>query len=142
MAAFTDEVHIDSPSTTVFDLLADLRNEMRWNGKISKVELTSGEPIGVGSQFIVEDKRGEHETTITVFDRPERVEFAMSIKEMDVAINYTFTEADGTTTAVGNFDAQPKGFMKVLLPLLMPMIKRDIAKQHVNIKQLCETQTD
>ncbi len=142
MAAFTDEMHIDSPSTTVFDLFADLRNETRWNGDISKVELTSGEPIGVGSQFIVEDKRGEHETTITVFDRPERVEFAMNSKAMDVAIKYTFTETDGTTTAVGNFDAEPKGFMKILLPLLMPMIKRDIAKQHVNIKQLCETQTD
>lgn len=58
---------------------------------------------------------------------------------MDVAIKYTFTETDGTTTAVGKFAAQPKGFMKVLLPLLVPMIKRDIAKQHVHLKKLCET---
>ena len=142
MAAFTDEMHRNSPSTTVFDLLADIRNELRWNGNVSRAELTSGEPIGLGSQFIVEDKRGEHETTITVFDRPERIEFAMSSKQMDVAINYTFTEADGTTTAVGTFDAQPKGFMKLLLPLLMPMIKREIARGGVNFKRHCETQTE
>ena len=40
----------------------------------------------------------------------------------------------------GDFEAEAKGFMKVLLPLLMPMIKRDIAKQHVHFKNLCETQ--
>ncbi len=61
---------------------------------------------------------------------------------MDIAIEYTFAEADGTTTAVGRFEARPKGFMKILLPLLMPMIKRDLAKQHANFKELCETQTN
>ena len=39
------------------------------------------------------------------------------------------------------FDATPKGFMKVLLPLLIPMIKRDVAKQHANFKEFCEAQT-
>jgi hypothetical protein len=140
MTAFTDEMRIDSPSTTVFDLMADARNELHWNGGVSRVELLTDEPVGDGSQFIVEDRRGEHEVTITLFDRPGRVEFDLTSKGMDVAIKYTFAEMDGTTTAVGNFDAQPKGFMKVLLPLLMPMIKRDIAKQHVHFKKLCETQ--
>lgn len=139
---FADEMHIGSPSATVFDLLADARNETRWNGSVLRAELITDEPIGTGSKFVVEDKRGEHEVTITVFDRPERIEFALTGKDMDVAIKYTFTETDGKTTAVGIFDAQPKGFMKVFLPLLMPLIKRDIAKQHVNFKHLCETQTD
>jgi len=139
MPRFTDEMHIDSPSTTVFDLLADVRNEMQWNEGVSRVELLSDEPIGQGSRSLVEDRRGEHEVAITVFERPERVEFARTSKQMDVAIKYTFAETDGTTTAVGTFDARPKGFMKVLLPLLIPMIKRDIAKQHVNFKKLCET---
>lgn len=114
---------------------------MRWNGGVSRVELLTDEPIGKGSQFIVEDRRGKHEVTITVFDRPERVEFALTSEEMDVAIKYTLTESDGTTTAVGTFEVRPKRFMKVLLPLLIPFIKRDLAKQHVNFKKLCETQT-
>ena len=140
MAAFTDKMHIDSPSTTVFDLLADARNELQWNSGVSRVELLTDEPVGTGSQFIVADRRGEHEVTITLFDRPDRVEFAMTSKEMDVAIKYAFTETDGTTTAVGKFEAQPKGYMKLLLPMLMPMIKRDVAKHHVHFKKLCEAQ--
>ena len=139
---FTEEMHIDCPPTVVFDLMADARNELRWNEGISRVELTTDEPVGQGSQFVVVDRRGEHEATITVFDRPERLEFALSGKSMDVAIKYTYTETDGSTTSVGTFAARPKGFMKFLLPLLLPMIKRDVAKQHVNFKKLCETQVD
>ena len=96
------------------------------------------EPVRQGSQFVVEDKRGQHDVEITVFDRPERLEFALTSKQMDVAISYRFGESDGTTTALGAFDARPKGFMKLLMPLLLPLIKRDIAKQHVNFKSLCE----
>jgi uncharacterized protein YndB with AHSA1/START domain len=140
--AFTEEMHIDCPSATVFDLMADARNETRWNASVSRAELVSDEPIGVGSRFIVVNRGREDEATITVFDRPERLEFAVASKAMDIDITYTFAESDGTTTAVGNFDARPKGFMKVLLPLLMPLIKRDLAKQHTRFRKFCETQTN
>lgn len=138
MPGFTEELHINSPVATVFDLLVDVRNELDWNASVSRAELVSDEPIGKGSQFVVEDRRGEHHVTITAFERPERVEFALTSKQMDVAIKYRLSEKAGTTVSAGAFDAKPKGLMKVLLPLLMPLIKRDIAKQHVNFKELCE----
>ena len=121
-------------------LLADARNEVQWDEGVSEAALVTDEPIRRSSQFVVVDKRGEHVVEITVFDRPERLEFALTSKQMDVAINYRFTESDGTTTAFGHFDARPKGLMKALLPLLLPLIKRDIAKQHVNFKKLCAAQ--
>ena len=77
--------------------------------------------------------------TITRFARPHRVEFALTSTKMDVDIAFTLTERDAATIALGTFDARPKGIMKLLLPLLMPMIRRDVAKQHVNFKRLCET---
>ncbi|MGI9622839.1 MAG: SRPBCC family protein [Acidimicrobiales bacterium] len=141
MATLTDEVQIDCPSAIAFDLLVDLRNELRWNANVSEVELVSGEPIGIGSRFVVEDKRGEHRSTITAFERPGRVDFATTAKEMDLKIKYSFTESDGTTTVVGTFEAKPRGVMKALLPLLKPLIKRDLAKQHQSFKNLCESQT-
>ena len=140
MPGFGEELRIRAASTTVFDLLADARNEVRWNEGVSRAELVTDEPIRQGSQFVVADKRGQHDVEITMFDRPERLEFALAGKQMDVAISYRFEESDGTTRAVGTFDARPKGFMKALLPLLLPLIKRDIAKQHVNFKTLCEAQ--
>lgn len=138
--AFSEEMHIDSPSTTVFDLMADARRETDWNTTVSRAELTTDEPIGEGSAFIVVNRRREDEVTITRFDRPERLEFAVTSKSMDIQISYTFSETDGTTTALGHFDAKPKGIMKAVLPLLMPIIRRDLAKQHANFKTLCEAQ--
>jgi hypothetical protein len=34
--AITEELHIDCAATTVFDLMADARNETRWNGSVSR----------------------------------------------------------------------------------------------------------
>ncbi len=68
--AFTEEMHIACPATTVFDVMADARNETQWNGSVSRAELTTDEPIGKGSKFIVVNRGREDEATITVFERP------------------------------------------------------------------------
>jgi len=59
---------------------------------------------------------------------------------MDLAISYTFTAVGSGTLAHGTFDSKPKGVMAVLLPLLLPMIRRDMARQHQHFKALCESQ--
>ena len=137
---FTEEMHIDCPSDTVFDLMADVRNVTRWNDSVSQAELTSSEPIGQGSRFITVNKIQQQDVTITTFDRPERLDFTVTGKRMDVPSTFTFAEADGGTTLVFAFDLQPKGLMSVLFPLLKPMIRRDLKKHHANFKKLCETQ--
>ena len=139
----TEDLHIDCPPATAFDLMADVRNETQWNDGVSKAELTTDEPIGHGSKFVTEhgSPLGQIESTITVFDRPERLEFAATSKRMDLAISFTFTDAGSGTLVHGTFDPKPKGIMAVLFPLLRPMIRRDMAKQHQNLKALCESQT-
>lgn len=140
---FTEDLHIDCPPATAFDVMADVRNETQWNDGVSKAELTTDEPIGRGSRFVTEHGRplGQIESTITVFDRPERLEFTATSKRMDLAISFTFTDAGSGTLVHGTFDPKPRGIMAVLFPLLRPMIRRDMAKQHQNLKALCESQT-
>lgn len=53
----------------------------------------------------------------------------------------TFTEAASGTLVHGTFDPKPKGIMAVLFPLLRPMIRRGMAKQHQKLKAFCESQT-
>ena len=120
--------------------MADVRHEAEWNDRVSRAELRSDEPIGEGSQFIVVSRGQTHDTTITVFRRPDRLEFLVSDKGMDIDITYTFAGTDDRTTAVGTFVARPRGVMKMLVPVLTPFIRRAVAKQHVNFKRLCETQ--
>lgn len=139
----TEDLRIHCPRAAAFDLMADPRNETRWNEGVSRAELTTGEPVGLGSKFVTDhgSPLGQIESTITVFERPDRLEFEATSRRMDLAISFTFTDADSETLVHGTFDAKPKGVMAVLFPLLRPMIRRDMAKQHQHFKALCEGQS-
>lgn len=138
--AITEEMRIQCPSATVFDLMADVRNVTRWNEGVSRAELTGNEPIGRGSQFLTVNKIQEQEITITEFDRPQRLAFTVTGKRMDIPTTFTFAETEGETVLTGTFDIQPKGFMSIVFPLLRPLVRRELASQHANFKRLCETQ--
>jgi len=134
----TLDENIKCPAATAFDPMADARNELRWNSGVSKVELTSGEPIGKGTRFRVADKRGQHDAAITAYERPGILSFAVNDPKMDVLINIEFSERDNITTMTSRFNAKGKGMMKFLLPLLVPLIRRDISKEHKKFVKLCE----
>ncbi len=135
----TEVMHIKCPAAKAFELMADARNETRWNSGVSKVELKSGEPISVGTQFTIVDKRGQHDAKITAHNRPEELSFVVHDAKMDIDIDYVLTEANGETTMTGRFNAKGKGLMRFLLPLLVPLIRRDLAKEHAHFIRLCET---
>jgi len=135
----TEVMHIKCPAAKAFELMADARNETRWNSGVSKVELKSGEAISVGTQFTVVDKRGQHDAKITAHNRPEELSFVVHDAKMDIDIDYVLTEANGVTTMTGRFNAKGKGLMRFLLPLLVPLIRRDLAKEHAHFIRLCET---
>ena len=140
---FTEDIRIGCAPAIAFDLMADVRNEVRWNDGVSRAELTTDEPVRLGSEFVTDHggPLGEIESTITVFDRPERLEFSATSKRMDLAISFTFTEDGSGTLVHGTFGPTPRGIMAVLFPLLRPMIRRDMAKQHQKFKALCEAQS-
>jgi len=130
--------NIKCPAVTAFDLMADARNELRWNTGISKAELVSGEPIGKGARFRVADKRGQHDAVITAYIRPEVLSFSVNDPKMDVLIDIAFSERDNVTTMTSKFNAKGKGMMKFLLPFLVPLIRRDLSREHMNFVKLCE----
>jgi Polyketide cyclase / dehydrase and lipid transport len=135
-----DVMRIRCPAMTAFDLMADPRNELQWNGGVSQVELISGEPIGKGSRFRVVDKRGQHEVEITAYQRPRKLCFFLNDKSMDVEIDITLVEEGNVTVLTGMFTPHTKGFMRLLFPILQPIIRRDIAKEHKKFIALCEAQ--
>jgi hypothetical protein len=75
--------------------------------------------------------------TITSYDRPSRLVFEASGKP-DLTIACTFTPRGDETELESDFDFRPRGALKVLLPLLAPVIRRDVPKQYVSFKALCE----
>lgn len=136
-----EEMNIDCPPTTAFDLMADVRKITEWNEGASSAEMTSSGPIGKGSQFMTVNRGQGMRSTITRFERPGRLDFSVSNRALDVGASFYFTEAAEGTSLVIEFDPHPKGILKALFPVLKPLIRRDLLNQHLKFKQFCESQT-
>ena len=137
----TEEIHIECPPEIAFDLMADIRNETEWNDDVSRAEMTTEGPVGQGARFITVHgpPLGDIESTITTFERPQRLEFSAASKRMDLAISLTFAESGSGTMMRGTYVPKPRGLMAALFPLLRPMIRRNMGKQHQSFKALCES---
>jgi hypothetical protein len=118
-------------------MLADLRNDRQWNSRVSRAELRSAEPIGLGSRFAIVNGGTAYDVTITSYDRPSRLVFEASGKP-DLTIACTLTPTGEATELESDFDFRPRGALKVLFPLLAPVIRRDVPKQYASLKALCE----
>ncbi len=138
--SITEELHIDCPPHIVFDCMADVRNEAEWNDDVSRATMTSEGPVGQGSEFVTVHGAplGDIASKITTYERPGRLEFSATNKRMDMNLSLTFIPTGSGTTMSLTVVPEPKGVMRALFPLLRPMIRRDMAKQHQNLKSLCE----
>lgn len=137
----TEHLHIDCPPAVAFDLMADVRKLTDWNDAASRADMTTTEPIGEGSSFTVINRGQEMTSTITTFDRPHHLGFSVTGKAMDVVATFRFQPAATGTELVIEFEPAPKGVMKLLFPLLRPLIRRDLTKQHTKFKDYCEART-
>jgi carbon monoxide dehydrogenase subunit G len=138
MTTMREELQIDCPPETVFDLMADVRNSVHWNTGVSSSELKGGGPVGLGSRFTTVGRGQTFETEVAQYARPGDLRLRTSTKIMDVDGTFDFSHSDGGTRLVMEFDAQPNGVMKLFFPIVLPMIKRDVMKQHLRFKAHCE----
>jgi hypothetical protein len=133
-----EEVFLRCDPTTAFDLLADVRNEARWNKRVSAAELRSDGPVGEGSRFVTVHLGQDGDITLREFDRPERVIVAGTNPMMDIDTTYTFTAENGGTRLVVTTEVRPKGLTSVLTPLLRVFLRREVAKKYETVKRACE----
>ena len=134
----TATTRIACPPDRVFDTLADLRTEPRWNSQVSSAELRSDEPIEQGSRFSIVNGGKPYDVTITTFERPSRLVFEAS-GQPDLTIAYTLTPTADGTDLESDLDFRPTGALKLLFSLLAPVIRRNVPKQYASLKALCET---
>jgi uncharacterized protein YndB with AHSA1/START domain len=133
----TTTTRIACPPEKVFDTLADLRNDAQWNSRVSRAELQSPEPIGPGSRFAIVNGGTPYDVTITSYERPSRLVLEASGKP-DLTIAYALKWTGDETELESDFDFRASGALKVLFPLLAPVIRRDVPKQFASLKAFCE----
>ena len=134
---FTLERHLRCAPEHAFDLMADARNETKWNSQVSRSELRSEEPVGPGSQFLIVNRGQEYDATLATYERPSRLGFQIH-GQMEMAIAYSFAPDEDGTRYRAVYDFRPTGATKLLAALLTPVIRRSLNKETDSFKALCE----
>lgn len=136
------QVTIEAPIWRVFDLMADTRNEPRWNSQVSEALLLTGEPVAEGSEFSTVNRGRTFHATLTEYERPRHLGFDVAGKPMTIRGKLDFAEEGEGTVLTGSFDFTPHGAMKMMLPLMSGAIRRDFPKQMASFKDFCESESD
>jgi len=122
MTHIAGEVTIDAPPGEVFDMVADERNEPRYNHRIVRAEKVSEGPVGTGTRFVAEPKsmgtKGEMTLEILEYDRPHRLHNVVSSSYMQVDGTLTFDQVEGGTRLRWDWDVTLIGPVRILSPVL------------------------
>ena len=130
-------VEIACAPEQVFDTLADMRNETQWNSGVSVAELRSDEPVARGSHFHVVNNKTPYDVTLETHDRPSLLVFE-GRGNPDVTITYRLTPSAAGTELSAELLFRPKGLFVALFAVLAPVIRRNVRKEFVSLKALCE----
>lgn len=140
------DIVIERPVEVVFDFVADERNEPKYNLRMTRARMESPEPIGVGSRFnaVMAGPGGPAEMTIefTVFDRPNRLGSKTHLSNMEIEGTLVFEPIREGTRMRWAWDVQPRGFLKVLGPVVRRMGERQEREIWTGLKRVLEARSD
>jgi uncharacterized membrane protein len=116
------QIVIERPLEEVFDVVADERNEPRYNPRLESVEKVSSGPIGRGTRWHVVTRRGRRRIAMTIdvtaYDRPRRLASRTRLAGMDITGELTFVPVPAGARMEWRWDLRPHGALRLLGPLL------------------------
>jgi len=129
MVEVSGEIRIECPVDVVFDVVADQRNEPRYNPALLEVEALTEGPVGAGSRFrAVHASRGgpmEMTVELTDYDPPRRIASVTTASWAEIRGAVTFDRAGDATRMRWSWDVRPKGLARVMTPLVGVVGRRE-----------------
>jgi hypothetical protein len=146
MVRIEGEIVIDRPVEEVFDVVADERNEPRFNPRMRLVEQISDGPIRVGTRFRAETvsvgRPVEMVIEYTGYERPRRLASMTHMSSMDIHYTLTFEPVPEGTRMRWSGDVEPRGILKVMSPVVARMGRRQEQAIWSALKHLLEGQAN
>jgi hypothetical protein len=142
MARIDGYIVIAAPIEKVFDVVADERNEPRYNPRIASAEKTTPGPVGRGTRFIAQPKgmgaKGAMAMEVVDYDRPHRLATSVRSSYMDIDGTLTFAQVEGGTRMRWSWDMRLRGALRVLAPLMHAIGPRWEYRNWAGLKQFME----
>lgn len=142
MVRTAGETHIARPPEVVFDVVADERN--LYDPSIRHAELLTEAPIGVGTRFRLVGgsvrRPVEMVVEITGYDRPRRLASTTRAATLDIHSVLVFEPTASGTRMRWSSQLHPRGFLKLLSPLLPLVGRRQMGRVWSALKAHIEQQ--
>ncbi|HSE81711.1 MAG TPA: SRPBCC family protein [Gaiellaceae bacterium] len=143
MVRIEGEIDIGRPVDEVFDLVADERNEPRYNPRMLRAEKISPGPIGVGTRFRAEFKswgRPVARSEITGYERPRMLASATHMSMMEVRGTLTFDRIPEGTRMRWSWELDLRGVFRLMGPLVARIGRRQEQATWASLKRHLEQQ--
>jgi uncharacterized membrane protein len=142
MEAMELNIVIDRPTEDVFAYLANLENDIKWRSEWVETRNTSGGSLGVGATFLLTGKfLGRRIGTVyetTEYEPNRTAAWKTMTGPLPLTFQRSFKSVTGGTLVTIRYDAEPRGFFKVIMPLLAGTVKRQHEGDLRKVKELME----
>ena len=142
MVNIEGEIVISRPVEEVFDFVADERNEPRYNTQMRRAEKISEGPIGLGTQYRAEVVSGRQVVAMVIectgYERPRMLASVTRLTSMDVRYALTFDTVSQGTRMRWVGDVEPKGFLRLMTPVVGWMGRRQERRIWASLKHVLE----
>jgi uncharacterized protein YndB with AHSA1/START domain len=138
------DIVINRPIDEVFDFAADERNEPKYNPQMTLAEKVTPGPIGLGTKFhaVMTGARAADMTIeYTEFDRPRRLGSTTHMSAMDINGTLLFESQGQSTKMKWLWDIEPRGFIKLLGPIVRRIGERQELANWTGLKKVMEAQS-
>ena len=138
-----DSVSIARPIDEVFDFIADARNRPQWDEGVDSEELTSPEPIGVGStvRTRMRSMGREYEIDWEIIEHqpPARQRIMSTSGPFPTTLTWELTDLGGSTQAEFTITGEPGGALWLIQPLIARGTQKNLHAAFPRLKRLLET---
>lgn len=131
-------VEINKSPYDVFDYIADMRNELKWNPDAQFMEKKSEGAIDVGTVFRAKWHMSDTlDVTVSQYYPPYWVTFENG-GPIEVTLKLVLSKKADTTQLESTFKATPHGFVRVIFPIVKSKMKAREKENMVNLKRALE----
>lgn len=138
-------VTIARPLDEVFEFVADARNRPRWDESVDSEELTSPEPIRVGTtvRTRMRSMGREYEYTweIVEHEPPNRMTVESTSGPFPTTLAFRFSGQDAATSVEASVTCRPSGLLRLFQPLIARTTQKNLDRGYARLKLLLETGT-
>jgi carbon monoxide dehydrogenase subunit G len=138
-------VQIARPPAEVFAFVADARNRPTWDASVESEELTSPEPIGVGTtvRTRLRSMGREYRYTWTVVEHepPDRMTIESTSGPFPTTLAFELAGRDGGTWVEFSVTGRPTGFLRLFAPMIARTTQANLDRSFPRLKHVLESST-